>query len=86
MESAPYNLRLCLSERDFGLGGSIFETTAVAIEQRCKKFVVILSSNFDNSQGSHYESHIAMNLAPGSFFLSYIMIMIIVHVIINEDQ
>ena len=65
MEGAPYKLRLCLSERDFLPGGSIFETTAVAIEQRCKKFVVILSTNFDDSKGSRYESHIAMNLSPG---------------------
>ncbi|XP_078378197.1 myeloid differentiation primary response protein MyD88-like [Oculina patagonica] len=66
MESAPYNFHLCLSERDFVPGGSIYETTAVAIEQRCKKFVVILSRNFDDSEGSHYESHIAMNLSPGA--------------------
>ena len=65
MERAPYHLHLCLSERDFMPGGSIYDITAEAIEQRCKKFVVILSSNFDDSDGAHYESQIAMCLSPG---------------------
>ena len=38
MESPPYNLRLCFSECDFLGGGYNLETTAVAIEKRCKKF------------------------------------------------
>ncbi|KAJ7371314.1 Myeloid differentiation primary response protein MyD88 [Desmophyllum pertusum] len=46
--------------------GSVFETTAVAIEKTCKKFVVILSSNFDHSEGAHYESQIATGLSPGA--------------------
>lgn len=65
LESAPYNLHFCSSERDFLPGGSVFETTAVAIEKTCKKFVVILSSNFDHSEGAHYESQIATGLSPG---------------------
>lgn len=65
MEGSPYKLHLCLSDRDFLGGGCIFETTAVAIDERCAKFVVILSSNFDGSEGASFESHIAMSLPPG---------------------
>jgi len=65
MESQPYQLHLCLSERDFLPGGCIYDTTAKAIETRCSKFVVILSKHFDDSDGAHYESQIAMSLAPG---------------------
>ena len=63
MESPPYNLRLCFSERDSLGGGYHLETTAVAIEKRCKKFIAVLSSNFDDSEGAIYESHIAMSLS-----------------------
>ena len=65
MEGPPYNLRLCLSERDFLGGGCHLETTAVAIEKRCKKLVAVLSTNFEKSEGASYESHIAMSLSPG---------------------
>ena len=65
MESPPYNLRLCFSERDFLGGGCYLQTAAVAIEKRCRKFVAVLSSNFDDSEGAIYESHIAMSLSPG---------------------
>ena len=68
MESAPYHLRLCLSEWDFMPGGSIYDITAEAIE-RCLKFVVILSTNFDDSDGAHYESQITMHLSPGLFVI-----------------
>ena len=63
MENSPYNLRLCFSERDFLGGGYHLETTAVAIEKRCKKFIAVLSSNFDDSEGATFESHIAMSLS-----------------------
>lgn len=65
MESSPYNLRLCLGERDFLGGGCSLENAAVAIEKRCTKFVVILSSSLDNSEGALFELHIAMSLSPG---------------------
>lgn len=64
MESQPYQLHLCLSERDFLPGGCIYDITAEAIE-RCSKFVVILSKHFDDSDGARYESQIAMSLSPG---------------------
>ena len=64
MEGRPYQLHLCLSERDFLPGGSIHDITAEAIE-RCSKFVVILSKHFDDSEGEHYESQIALSLSPG---------------------
>ena len=64
-EGEPHCLNLCLPVRDFLPGGSRFETTAVAIEQRCSKFIVVLSTNFDGSSGASYEAHIAMSLAPG---------------------
>ena len=63
MENPPYKLRLCFSERDFLGGGYHLETTAVAIEKRCKKFIAVLSSNFDDSEGAIYESQIAMSLS-----------------------
>ena len=63
MESPSYNLRLCFSERDSLGGGYHLETTAVAIEKRCKKFIAVLSSNFDDSEGAIYESQIAMSLS-----------------------
>ena len=63
MENPPYKLKLCFSERDFLGGGYHLETTAVAIEKRCKKFVAVLSSNFDDSEGATFESHIAMSLS-----------------------
>ena len=64
MQGRPYQLHLCLSERDFLPGGSIYDITAEAIE-RCSKFVVILSKHFDDSDGARYESQIAMSLSPG---------------------
>lgn len=65
MEAQPYNLHLCYPERDFLGGGCYLENAAVAIEQRCKKFVVLLSKNYDDSDGAVYESHIAITLEPG---------------------
>ena len=65
MEGDPYHLLLCLSERDFLPGGSIYDITAEAIIERCSKSVVVLSTNFENSYGAHYESQIAMSLSPG---------------------
>jgi len=65
MESQPYQLHLCLSERDFLPGGCIDDITAGAIVERCSKFVVILSKHFDDSDGAHYESQISMSLSPG---------------------
>ena len=64
MEGRPYCLHLCLSERDFLPGASIYDITAEAIE-RCLKFVVILSRNFEDSDGARYESQIAMSLSQG---------------------
>ena len=64
MEGPPYHLHLCLSERDFLPGGSIHDITVEAIE-KCSKFVVILSKYFDDSDGEHYESQIALSLSPG---------------------
>lgn len=66
MEGRPYCLHLCLSERDFLPGASIYDITAEAIE-RCLKFVVILSRNFEDSDGARYESQIAMSLSQGLF-------------------
>ena len=65
MEGRPYQLHLCLSERDFLPGGCIYDITAEAIVERCSKFVVILSKHFDDSDGARYESQIAMTLSPG---------------------
>ena len=65
MEGRPYQLHLCLSERDFLPGGCIYDITAEAIVERCSKFVVILSKHFDDSEGEHYESQIALSLSPG---------------------
>ncbi|XP_044178950.1 myeloid differentiation primary response protein MyD88-like isoform X2 [Acropora millepora] len=66
MEAQPYNLRLCYTERDFLGGGCYLENAALAIEQRCKKFVVLLSKNYDGSDGAVYESQIAITLEPGA--------------------
>ena len=65
MESAPYNLHLCLTERDFLPGGSRFDTTAVAIEKTCRKFVLVLSRHYDYSEIPRYESHVAMGVSTG---------------------
>ncbi|PFX20292.1 myeloid differentiation primary response protein MyD88-like [Stylophora pistillata] len=66
MENKNRNLHLCLPVRDFLPVGSHLETTALAIEQRCKKFIVILSKNYDSSQGAIYQAQIATSLAPGA--------------------
>lgn len=66
MEAPPYNLHLCRADRDFLGGGSYHENTAVVIEKICKKFVVILSKNFEESEGALYESQIAITLSPGA--------------------
>jgi len=58
------DLHLCWSERNFLPGGCIYDITAEAITERCSKSVVILSTNFDDSDGAHYESQIAMSLSP----------------------
>ena len=65
MENPPYKLKLRFSERDFLGGAYHLETTAVAIEKRCKKFIAVRSSNFDDSEGAIYESQIAMSLSEG---------------------
>ena len=65
MENPPYKLRLCFSGRDFLGGGHHLETTAVAIEKRCKMLIAVLSSNFDDSEGAIYESQIALSLSEG---------------------
>lgn len=65
MEGSPFNLHLCRSDRDFLGGGCYLEIAATAIEKRCKKFVVILSTNFEDSEGAMFESQVAMNLTPG---------------------
>ena len=78
MESRPYHLHLCLSERDILPGACIVDITAEVIE-RCPKFVVILSKNFDHSDWAYFESQIAMNLSPGLFVNAhYIVSQIIV--------
>lgn len=66
MEGSPFNLHLCRSDRDFLGGGCYLEIAATAIEKRCKKFVVILSTNFEDSEGAMFESQVAMNLTPGA--------------------
>ncbi|XP_015756011.1 PREDICTED: myeloid differentiation primary response protein MyD88-like isoform X2 [Acropora digitifera] len=66
MEAQPYNLRLCYTERDFLGGGCYLENAALVIEQMCKKFVVLLSKNYDGSDGAVYESQIAITLEPGA--------------------
>lgn len=66
MENKRRNLHLCLPARDFLPVGSHLETTASAIEQRCRKFIVILSRNYESSQGALYQAQIATSLAPGA--------------------
>ena len=86
MEDRPYHLHLCLSERDFLPGGCIFDIKAEVIE-RCSKFVVILSKHFDNSDGAHYESQIAMHLSPGLLVNAhYIIRQIILALVLTYNQ
>ncbi|KAJ7326034.1 Myeloid differentiation primary response protein MyD88 [Desmophyllum pertusum] len=51
------------NERDFLPGVSLYDTS---IEERCKKFVVILSSNFDDSEKARYELQVALGLSAGT--------------------
>ena len=80
MEAQPYNLRLCYTERDFLGGGCYLENAALAIEQRCKKFVVLLSKNYDGSDGAVYESQIAITLEPGKQEFSILVLCLIKYI------
>ena len=65
MEGLPYKLSLCWCERDFLGGGCYHEAVAETIKERCTKFIVVLSTSFDNSEGALFESHVAMSLSRG---------------------
>ena len=65
MEGCPYKLSLCWTERDFLGGGCYYEAVAEAIKERCNKFIVVLSTSFENSEGALFESHVAMSLSRG---------------------
>ena len=67
LEGKPYHMRVCIDDRDFVPGGCYFDAAAAAIEKRCKKVLVVLSENFNNSENADQQAKIALSLSPGEF-------------------
>ncbi|XP_052683946.1 myeloid differentiation primary response protein MyD88-like [Crassostrea angulata] len=66
MESPPYNLKFCIPWRDDLPGGSRYEVSAHMIATRCRRTLVILSSDFLKSAAADFQLKFAHCLSPGA--------------------
>ncbi|CAI9724509.1 myeloid differentiation primary response 88-like isoform X1 [Octopus vulgaris] len=66
LESPPHNLKLCIVDRDVIPGSSKHTINAKLIEDRCKRIVAILSTNFLKSNECDFQMKFAHSLSPGS--------------------
>lgn len=70
LEEEPYRLKICIDFRDIIHTGGYISPEAVmasVISKRCKKILVILSENFNKSEGADFQAKIALNLSPGAW-------------------
>ena len=67
LEGKPYCMKVCINYRDFLVGADPLETAAKAIEERCRKVLVILSENFNRCEEADFQAKVALSLSPGWF-------------------
>ena len=74
LEQWPYRLKVCIDYRDFlpGSGCNQLELSAKAIEQKCRKVLVIMSENLTNYDVTDFQAKVAFSLSPGLCFTSFI--------------
>lgn len=66
LEQWPYCFKVCIDYRDFlpGSGCNQLELSAKAIEQKCKKVLVIMSENLTNYAVTDFQAKVALSLSP----------------------
>eukprot|EP00794_Sanderia_malayensis_P003310 gene3310-3795_t len=65
LEAEKYNIKACISFRDFLPGAHTLEQIAEAIEDRCSKVIAILSSDYVNCEKCDHQAKVALSLSPG---------------------
>lgn len=63
LEGQPYCMKVCIDYRDFLSPGDHLETAAEAIEERCRKVLLILSENFHRCHVADFQAKIALSLS-----------------------
>lgn len=63
LEGPPYHLKVCIDYRDFLPGNNHLETAAMAIEERCRKILLILSENFNRCKDADFQANVALSLS-----------------------
>lgn len=58
-------MKVCINYRDFLVGADPLETAAKAIEEQCRKVLVILSENFNRCEEADFQAKVALSLSPG---------------------
>ncbi|XP_048727057.1 myeloid differentiation primary response protein MyD88-like [Ostrea edulis] len=66
LESPPHNLKLFVPWRDDLPGGSRYVIDARLIEMRCRRMVIIMSKNYQNSASADFQVKFAHALSPGA--------------------
>lgn len=68
LEQWPYRFKVCIDYRDFlpGSGCSQLELSAKAIEQKCRKVLVIMSENLTNDAVTDFQAKVALSLSPAA--------------------
>ncbi|XP_067022698.1 myeloid differentiation primary response protein MyD88-like isoform X1 [Acropora muricata] len=68
LEQGPYRFKVCIDYRDFlpGSGCSQLELSAKAIEQKCRKVLVIMSENLNNYAVTDFQAKVALSLSPAA--------------------
>ncbi|XP_061180781.1 myeloid differentiation primary response protein MyD88-like [Saccostrea echinata] len=66
LENPPHNLKLFVPWRDDLPGGSRYVIDARLIEMRCRRMVIIMSRNYQNSAAADFQVKFAHALSPGA--------------------
>ncbi|KAK3106601.1 hypothetical protein FSP39_023319 [Pinctada imbricata] len=66
LENEPHNLKLFVPWRDDLPGGSRYVIDAKLIESRCRRMVIIMSRNYQNSAACDFQVKFAHALSPGA--------------------
>lgn len=66
LESPPHNLKLFVPWRDDLPGGARYVIDARLIEMRCRRMVIIMSRNYQNSASADFQVKFAHALSPGA--------------------
>ncbi|CAH0680308.1 unnamed protein product [Chilo suppressalis] len=79
LETTPYNLKLCVYERDFEIGSFISESVLTCINES-KYIILIISNNFAKSQWCRWETQLAeyhrLFLEDGSIYDPLVLVKI----------